>query len=485
MARQIKKNLKKVFWESFQRLPLFLQKAPLLLGVSGGPDSTVLAHVALSLCEVLPQQHWAHVNYRLRIPESDQEEAFLRDWAEREAVPFKVLRLEVSKRPANLQDWARNRRLRFFAQCLLEQGGGLLALAHHQGDQAETVLERMIQGCSLKGLGAMAPLEPLEEIDGVVLKQPLWIWRPWLEISQKKLLEYANKHQLDYHLDQSNQSSMYLRNRVRHELLPGLLRENPRIQEALGRLAIQARQVHGELHRQAEEWLQCWARPGILGLKLPREPLSKLSSALRNAVLELWLRKILLKPRDLGKYLRPLEQALENQRENLQIALNSTRVLRLDRSALRQVKLNLGNNLIEELKHSEKNEYFIKNHHETSVGNFSFSIQRLSCQDFSAQSFRSKNPWLVFIEENALQFPLRLTQSEWSERFTPLGMKGSKSLGKFLKDKKISKAKAGSWVLYNALGIPLWFVGQSLDDRAKVTQDTKRFYRLEIKKKSL
>ncbi len=453
------------------------------MGVSGGPDSTVMAHVGLSFRKVLPQQFWAHVNYRLRIPESDQEEAFLRNWAERESVDFRVLRLSGTRRPASLQDWARNQRLHFFARCIAERGGGLLVLAHHQGDQAETVLERIIQGCALKGLGAMAPLEPLEEVGGLVFENPLWIWRPWLEMPREGLLEYAKRHELDFHFDQSNQSPLYLRNRIRHELLPSLLKENPRIQESLGRLAVQARQVHGELHRQAGRWLRRWARSSVLGDRLPRKPLSEISSALRNAILELWLRKTLPKSRNLGKYLRPLEQALENNKENLEIAVGPTRVLHLDRTELRQARVNLKSNLIEDLKHFEKKEYFIKGSHETSVGNFTFSFQRFSCQDFSPQNFRSKNPWLVFIEEEVLYFPLRLTESELDERFTPLGMKGSKSLGKFLKDRKIAKADAGTWVLYNALGMPLWFVGQSLDDRAKVGPKTKHFYRLEIQKK--
>src|SRR5262245_54877168 len=129
-------DLKKRFWREFQALPESYRKSPIFLALSGGKDSTAMAHVALSLRSKLPPLHFLHVNYHLRLPDSDQEEKFLRNWAKREGIPFHVQRLYPKDKPKNLQDWARRQRYQFFRAVMEKQkGSGLVCLAHHQNDQ--------------------------------------------------------------------------------------------------------------------------------------------------------------------------------------------------------------------------------------------------------------------------------------------------------------------------------------------------------------
>lgn len=296
-------------------LPKALREWPVWIAVSGGLDSTVLAALALRLRPHLPALQFAHVNYRLRVPDSDREEASLKDWARREGVPIRVLRLRPGAKPANLQAWARERRLAFFRSLIASQPGGrgLVWMAHHQGDQAETVLARLLRGAGLKGLRGM---DELEEIGG------LWVFRPFLEVPRGALELYARSHHLSFHHDRSNDGDDYLRNRIRHRILPRMAEENPRIQEALAAFAARAGQAAEALEGLAQDWLRRAARGGAAGpAALDRRALKRLPPALRASVLEAWLRGRTGREQSFGKILPPLLAGLEEAAKGFELPL--------------------------------------------------------------------------------------------------------------------------------------------------------------------
>ncbi|MCC7345715.1 MAG: tRNA lysidine(34) synthetase TilS [Deltaproteobacteria bacterium] len=296
-------------------LPKALRALPVWIAVSGGLDSTVLAAVALRLRPRLPSLHFAHVNYRLRVPDSDREEASLKDWAGREGVPIRVLRLRPRAKPSNLQAWARERRLAFFRSLIASRSGGsgLIWMAHHQGDQAETVLARLLRGAGLKGLRGM---DELEEIGG------LWVFRPFLEVPREALELYARSHRLGFHHDRSNDGDDYLRNRIRHRILPRMAEENPRIQEVLAVFAARAGQTAAALETLAQDWLRRAARGSAAGpAALDRRALKRLPPALRASVLEAWLRGGTGREQSFGKILPPLLAGLEKTAEGIELPL--------------------------------------------------------------------------------------------------------------------------------------------------------------------
>lgn len=296
-------------------LPQALRGLPVWIAVSGGLDSTVLAATALQLRSRLPALHFAHVNYRLRVPDSDREEASLRAWAKRAGVPIQVLRLRPKAKPANLQAWARESRLAFFRRLIAAQAGGrgLVWMAHHQGDQAETVLARLLRGAGLKGLRGM---DEVEEIDG------LWVFRPFLEVPKEALRVYAKAHRLVFHHDRSNDGVDYLRNRIRHRILPLLAEENPRILEALSIFAERAGQAASALEALAQAWLRRAAHgaPGMPAA-LDARALRRQPRALRAAILEAWLRLKTGREQSFGKILPPLLAGLEEFSKKLELPL--------------------------------------------------------------------------------------------------------------------------------------------------------------------
>lgn len=303
MAGVKKIDLKKRVRELHESFPRAWRAKPWFLALSGGKDSNVLAHVLLSLQPRLPPIHWLHVNYHLRRPHSDREERYLKKWAREAGVPLWTHSLHPKGKPANLQDWARRERYRFFQDIMAHQApqGAVLLTAHHQGDQVETILTRMITGSSWQGYGGILSQE---EREGYLL------FRPFLEVPPEAISQYANSHSLKYFEDQSNLSHVYLRNRIRHELLPWLQRENPQISERILNWGQTARQLHQKLDQQAKRWL-ARHQSGSGRPKLPVPAILKLDSPARRHTLARWLQGHWGYLRHMGRHLDALEAALK------------------------------------------------------------------------------------------------------------------------------------------------------------------------------
>lgn len=302
MAGVKKIDLKKRVRELHETLPRKWRNKPWFLALSGGKDSSVLAHVLLSLQPKLPPIHWLHVNYHLRMPQSDREERYLKRWAREEGVPLWTHSLHPQKKPANLQDWARRERYRFFRDIMTHQApkGAVLLTAHHQGDQVETILSKMITGSSWQGYGGMRLQEE---------RQGYFLLRPFLDVSPEAISQYAKNHSLKYFEDTSNQTRDYLRNRIRHELLPWLQQENPQIAQRVLTWGQTARDLHHRLDQQGKRWLG--RHPAKRGRpQLPVKALMKLDALSRRHTLALWLQGHWGHLRHMGRHLDALETAL-------------------------------------------------------------------------------------------------------------------------------------------------------------------------------
>jgi tRNA(Ile)-lysidine synthase len=187
----------------------------ILVGLSGGPDSVALLHVLLAL---RPRFGYrlaaAHFNHRIRGVESDRDESFARELCKQFGVELIVGHAERLGRGAgNLEERAREERLAFLRREGERLGAERVALGHHAGDQAETVLLRLIRGAGAAGLGAMAEVGPGP------------VFRPLLAVERAEILKYLEAIHARFVVDSSNASPAMLRNRVRAQLLPMLERE--------------------------------------------------------------------------------------------------------------------------------------------------------------------------------------------------------------------------------------------------------------------
>lgn len=285
-----KVDLRKRFLKEFLALPTAERRRDLLIAVSAGKDSSVLASVALQLRDQLPPLHFIHVNYHFRIPDSDREEEFLKSWAKREGISFHGLSLHPKSLPSNLQSWAREKRLQYFSKVSASlPRGALVVLAHHEQDQFETLLERWIRGTGFSGMGGMEKLEAFHHVSGKDLQKPLLLFRPFLEVSREAIDLYAKTKKVAYLQDQSNFTKKYFRNRVRLEALPWLKKENPQIVPALCRFGRKLRSVDADLRESAEKWAR--RHLSSPSLRLPMKPFRKLPRYVQELVLEAWIRQ--------------------------------------------------------------------------------------------------------------------------------------------------------------------------------------------------
>jgi tRNA(Ile)-lysidine synthase len=156
----------------------------------------------------------------------------------KEKLPFRHIRVKKIKERArkekkSIQDLAREIRYSFFQKLVLKEGGWGVAVAHHQEDQAETVLDRLLRGAGARGLSGLRPLQSLNFSGS---KRPLKVWRPLLSTSKKQIENYLKDRRITWREDKSNRGSDYRRNQIRHKIIPFLSRWNSNLIETLVRI---------------------------------------------------------------------------------------------------------------------------------------------------------------------------------------------------------------------------------------------------------
>ncbi len=205
-----------------------------ICALSGGADSVALLFGIYLLKEKLGiRLEAAHFNHSLRGTESDGDEAFVRQLCHQFDIPLHVGRGQVVAGKKGLEAAAREARYAFFSTL-----DGKIATAHTADDNAETVLLHLVRGTGLKGLGGIAPIR------GNIL-------RPMLGITRQQVLEFLKEYNLTYRTDSSNHTDDFLRNRLRHHVLPLLQAENPRLAEKLSATALRLRQDEEALAQAA------------------------------------------------------------------------------------------------------------------------------------------------------------------------------------------------------------------------------------------
>lgn len=249
------------------------QGAKLVVGASGGCDSTVLLHLLHELGHPLVV---AHVNHSARGAQSDEDERFVRDWAKQHNAAFECLTLEaevLSSGNQGFQGEARKQRMSWMSSLCVTQEAHAIALGHHADDQAETWFLHALRSADPWSIMGMATHE------GRVL-------RPMLNLNRSDIQALAEASGWHWREDASNASSKYLRNRIRHELLPLLEDIKPGSIAHIERLAGRARDLHGlitpileEARASAEHPTGSWSLEALTQNPLALEALKR---ALKN-----------------------------------------------------------------------------------------------------------------------------------------------------------------------------------------------------------
>ncbi len=411
----------------------------LIVAVSGGADSVALLDLLATAPHLELRLVVAHLNHLLRGRESDEDERFVRTLAERYGLPCLVRRLDVRafarQRALSLEEAGRQARYAYFEELQRQYGAAAVAVAHHADDQAETLLLRLLRGAGTTGLSAMPPSNGR----GII--------RPLLALTRDTLRAHLADRCLPFREDASNQDRSFLRNRIRHELLPLLATYNPAIATRLAATADllgEEAQLLGQITHTA--WLQL-ATAGDGWVALSKAPLQGQTPALR---LRLYRHALTAICGDLRRFER-------------------AHYLSVDRLLLREQtgnRANLPRGVIAFLTDDRlclsRRELLTPRHPRAltingpgcfDLGN---GLQVAVEETAPPVSWHQLPPQVCYIDPRQAPFPWQLRPAQPADRIAPLGMTGSQTVRDILVDAKLPRHLRPYLPLLVQQDCPLW-----------------------------
>jgi tRNA(Ile)-lysidine synthase len=434
----------------------------IIVAFSGGPDSVFLLYLLKKYQKRLSVSLSAfHLNHLLRGKDALEDENFCTKFCSFHNIPFysvrKNVKLFARNKKISVEEAGRIVRYSELDRLLKKSGFNKIATAHHSDDNSETVLLNLIKGTGLKG------------ISGIPFKRGNVI-RPILVLTKKEILNYLESKNLKFRTDNSNFEVDQERNFIRNILLP-LIRTNlnPSVEKALFNSSQNFKSIYSYLLNSSGSFFN-ETRLESSVLTIPLKKLSLLNDDLLTFSLkELVERNFLgnLTFKDISSL-----KTLISQQTGKKINLSSNLIAYKERDKL-IISLN---------NHSEidKNNYLeISLGEEKFLNNLSVSIKPVDISDVSIGKDKSHE----FISADHIlngKFVIRNWQN--GDRFIPIGMKGSKKISDYLNELKIeSSKKKNQLVLLNGKKI-VWVIGHRLDDRFKVSFNTKNVLELCLKK---
>ena len=425
-----------------EHLP-FLKNGKSLIAISGGVDSVVLTH----LCHDFKLNvSLAHCNFNLRGEESDADEDFVLELGEQLDVEVFIQNFDTKayseSHKTSIQMAARELRYHWFADLAEQLDYNFILTAHHADDNLETFIINFTRGTGLNGLTG------IPEVNENIV-------RPLLQFSRETIKTYAKSNNLNWREDSSNSSRKYLRNKLRHEIVPILKEINPQLldsfKKTLENLNDTADIVEESLNAVAKRAIVSIDETGITykvsEFKKVNNPKAYLFEMFKDFGFMEWNDVVGLLDAETGKYVTSQTHKLIKHREFL---------------------------ILSELQVVSDNE-IISIDTNTKTVEASFGILRFD----EADALKDNSDAIIFVDADKLTYPLELRIWKTGDCFHPLGMNGKKKVSKFIKDEKMTPIeKQNTWVLVSNGNI-VWVIGKRADDRFKVADHTRTILKIE------
>ncbi|MBT8317095.1 MAG: tRNA lysidine(34) synthetase TilS [Lutibacter sp.] len=430
-----------------QNLP-FLKGKKLLIAVSGGIDSIVLTHLLYKLKFSISL---AHCNFSLRGKESNGDEQFIIELGKKLNIPAFTIQFDTEKYAAkkgiSTQMAARDLRYNWFEKICSENKLDYIITAHQKDDVIETFLINLTRGTGLDGLTG------IPEVNKNIV-------RPLLPFSRNDLIIYATRKKLQWREDSSNSSIKYVRNKIRHKVVPFLKELNPNllnsvnstIENLKGSQQIVKDRVHNVLQKvsktEGEE-----IHFNILALKKLSEPKVYLYQLLNTYGFTEWDDVSNLLDAQSGKQVYSKTHRLLKNRDSLILSKI-------------EFPKEIENYQINENTKEINNPISLK--FETHM--IPFDTKNNQNKVLDQLIFDDVNT--ISIDANKIEYPLTIRKWKKGDYFYPIGLQGKKKLSKYFKDEKLSLLdKESTWVLCSNNDI-VWVIGKRLDTRFKVEKNT-------------
>lgn len=426
---------------------LFESNQTILLAVSGGIDSMIL-------CDLFLKSNFkfaiAHCNFHLRGEESNRDERFVREYAQKNNIKIHVKEFDtysyMKEKGKSMQVSAREMRYSWFNELLKEEGYSYIATGHHIDDSIETFFMNILRGTGIAGL------------HGILQKVNLVI-HPLLFTGRAEIVNYQKENKLEFVEDSSNATTKYTRNKIRHELIPLVKEIAPNFDKIISKEIERFRETEVVFRSVIND-----AKTELLEIENQTIKISieKLKSYVPQKI---FMYEILS---DFGfneATINSIEDALL-ETSGKQFYSETHRLVK-DRDYL----------LIVKNKPQNINQYLI-DESQTSV--YSPIILHLEVLKDLQYVKILKNKEVAMLDYDKLSFPLILRKWKKGDSFFPYGLKGEKKISEFYKNLKYSILdKENQWLLCSENDI-VWVVGQRIDDRYKITKSTKTIFKIEL-----
>ncbi len=425
---------------------LFGNDDQIIVALSGGGDSVALVDLFSRLNQPIIL---AHCNFKLRDLESDEDEEFVRKISVVYDLPLHITEFRTREYSVNngisIEMAARELRYEWFEKIRIETGSSSVAVAHHADDSIETMFINLIRGTGVRGLAGIQPHQ------GHII-------RPLLFTNRNEITDYLDFRHLEYRHDSSNQDTKYVRNRIRQIILPEIERINPSFRQVVQEEQILFTQAQGIIDSYTnlvtgQVFIQEVDRARILIKRLLEE---KFPEAILYEIL-----------RPYGFNGIQIKQILIACVSNCgKVFSSKTHILLIDRDEMI---------LTDGYQPSQERYYFdpAKIDEDLPLRFESRIVHSLNYQPV-------RSPETACLDYDKLDLPLVLRRWENGDFFYPFGMKNSKKVSDFFIDQKVNRFdKSRVWILASGEKI-VWIVGYRIDNRYRVTDETKEILEIRI-----
>ena len=463
------------FKKYIERYNLIDKDDKILLALSGGVDSMVLARLLLlsqrdyettsQRVEMQSQSQsnlaFAHCNFHLRGEDSNRDERFVTDFARENNIPIYIKHFDTEayakENSLSIEMAARELRYNWFKELKEIHNFDKVALAHHGDDQIETFFINMLRGSGIKGLKGMKP-------------QNDFYVRPMLFSNRNQIMTFAKENDIQWVEDYTNQETVYLRNKIRHQIIPLFDEIKDNARQCLN-FSIECLSSENELYRN------------LIDEKLAEIEFVKddyrsvenrhfLNNENGKQLLFEWVRRFGFN----YEQAESMFEAMRNEKSGV-VFYNDNGQQTTDNSLIASVQ----KDIIEIFKNRFDDDEF-------QIFRFSdFQIQidsqilRFSVLNKDENFKLIKDASVAQFDMDKITFPLKLRHWRKGDKFKPLGMKGSKLLSDFFNDLGFTAyQKRNVWIMEDAKGLILWVVGYRISDKVKILDTTNVIFQCDI-----
>ncbi len=433
-----------------------------LVALSGGPDSVVLVHLLSQLRNRMKLNLSAvYINHQIRPRAAKKEERFCQQLCEKLGLDLTIESKDIptlaQTKKKSLEETARDFRYTALENLANRRGHNKIALGHHLDDRVETILFRILRGTGRTGL------------QGIPIKRGKVV-RPLYHITKQEIYSYLKKHRLKFCLDQSNTNSDFARNYIRNRLLVDIRKNlNPAVNAAILNLSETAGQEELFFKQVVDRMKKKIVRTTVGGkIELDLKPFMSY---------QIWLRRRLLRYclAEASERLPAPDKEVVDRLDTL--CMKGGKAVSLPDS-LRAVRT--AGKLV--ITHQESRPYAeqLKPGEACQLPGLRLTIRYRLVTNVDGTRYKEKRSKQVWLDKEKLSPPFVVRNIRPGDKFTPLGMNGTKKIGNYLTDRKVERVLRDEVpVVCDQQGV-VWLVGFEIADRVKINSTTRRLIKFEV-----